>query len=120
MDDSSFVVVKPTYVKVAGWLLVGPATLGLLLPLPALSAGNTGVAVVSAIGGVVMVYALLAVNLNWPGALLAGGWGSLAVALLGLALLLPTNGLGLCATIMCAPVAVLMLGPPESRAWYRH
>lgn len=118
MPEEAEPIAKPTYVKVAGWLMIAPATVGVILPIPALRVSAV-LAAVCALVGLVLIYGLFAVNLNLPGAWLAGGWGSLAAAVLGLVMVVATNGLGFCVTLFAAPVAVLLLAPAESRAWFR-
>lgn len=112
------VMAKPAYVRVAGWLLVAPATIAWALPLSVLReqpllAGGMMVVVVA------VFYGMLAVNLNWPFAQLTAGWGALALAILGVIMVVTSNGLSLLVTVVCLPIAVLLLGPAESRAWFQ-
>lgn len=110
---------RPTYVKVAGWLLVIPATIAWVLPGSILRDQPLIAGALMAVTAAV-AYGLFAVNLGWPLAWLTAGWGSLILAVAGVAMVgVKGNGLSLLITVACMPIAVLLLGPAESRAWFR-
>lgn len=116
--DAELVMSKPTYVKAAGWLLVIPATLAWLLPLSILRDYPLQAGLVMAIV-VAVFYGMFAVNLNWPLAWVTAGWGSLVLALVAVAMVPVTNGKSLIIVPAALPIAVLLLGPAQSRAWFR-
>lgn len=117
MDDVE-VVAKPWQVRTAGWLLVIPAVVA-CGPSIAVAGHDRVLAGIAVAVTLVVFYGMFAVNLNLPAAQLAGGWGSVALAVLGV-VLAPVGGpLGYVVATACVPTAFLLLVPADSRAWFK-
>lgn len=110
-------IAKPTPVKVAGWLLVLPAAFACG---PGLATMRFSIAfgLVAVVLTAVTLYGLVAVNLNLPGAQIAGGWGALALGCIGPGIAWLSSGTGLLYTAVCLPIAYLLLIPTSSRRWF--